>query len=236
MLFLGCPVLEEIKLFCCQLHVSRVSSEVLNSLVLDCCYLEKKLVISTPYLLHLDIHHTETDGLGFSLENMASLVDASVQCLNVYVHDDLGSPNGGLNFQNCSSKLNMPDHILERSQVMGKEVSYCPNFKNLKSLQLGCWDLRNTFNSITTFLYNSPNLKKLTLRVCPNPNCSSSKQKSCEQEWRDAKSSYEKLRDALLQQEHLQVIEIINSAELREEIVNKLVEELAPLAKATRKC
>jgi hypothetical protein len=80
MLFAGCPILEKLHLFCCYLDTPMLYSEVLKSLVFKCCTLEKKLVISTPSLVYLEIFLTR------------------IECANV--HDDVG-----LNFLNHSSNF-----------------------------------------------------------------------------------------------------------------------------------
>ncbi|KAJ1689981.1 hypothetical protein LUZ63_014136 [Rhynchospora breviuscula] len=235
MLFRGCRVLEELKLLWCHLHVSLLSSEVLNSLVLTHCYFEKKLVISTRNLMHLVVFHTRCDGANFSLENMASLVDAHIRCFDVDMHDNLESSNCGFVFHNRSSKFSMTsDHTLEIAQAkaMGQEASNCSDFKVLKSLQLGCSDLRNLFSSIAFFLEKSPNLKKLGLKVSPKPYMC---KKSSNEEWRNARSSFEKCTDALLQREHLEVVLIIENLSTMDKRVMKLIQELYSLAKSTRK-
>ncbi|KAJ4771027.1 F-box/RNI-like superfamily protein [Rhynchospora pubera] len=235
MLFQGCRVLEELKLLFCRLHVSLLSSEVLNSLVLTHCYFEKKLVISTRNLMHLDVFHTRCDGANFLLENMASLVDAHIRCFDVDMHDNLESSNCGLVFHNSYSKFSMTsDHTLESAQAtaMGQEASNCSDFKVVKSLHLGCSDLRNLFSSIAFFLQKSPNLKKLSVELFPKPYMC---KKSSNQEWRNARSSYEEFTDALLQREYLEVVLIIENLSTKDGRVTKLVQELYSLSMSTRK-
>lgn len=84
MLFVGCPIIEKLKLFGCYLHTPMLYSEVLKSLVFKCCILEKKLVISTPSLVYLEFFLTR------------------IECANV--HDD-----AGLNFLNHSSNFRISD-------------------------------------------------------------------------------------------------------------------------------
>ncbi|KAJ1689916.1 hypothetical protein LUZ63_014071 [Rhynchospora breviuscula] len=235
MLFLGCPVLDELELLRCRLHVSLLYSEVLNSLVLSGCHLEKNLVISTRNLVHLVIDHTRSDGFYFSLENMASLVDVRIEYSNVYENHHLVSSNCGWNIHNHPSNFSMPDLTLENNQakkVSGKISFNRSDFKILKSLHLGCSDLSNLFNSIALFLHNSPNLKKLSLEVLSKPEWCI---KSSKEEWSNAKPNYEKCVDALLKQKHLEVVLIMESLFTREETVMKLFQELYSLATSTRK-
>ncbi|KAJ1689979.1 hypothetical protein LUZ63_014134 [Rhynchospora breviuscula] len=234
MLFSGCPVLEELKLYSCILHASLLSSEVLTSLVLKRCSFQNKLVISTPNLVHIDIYHAQSDGVRLSMETMTSLRAARIQCLTVHVNDTVKCSKGLLNLH-VSSTFGISAHTLksdQRKKVTRKGFPNCSNFKNLKSLQLGCSDLNHMFNSVPLFLHKSPNLEKLSLQIFPKNIWLNMKEKSIEEEWRDAKSRYEKWRDALLQLKHLEVVEIVNCKE-RMEIVNKLVEELSSFLKST---
>ncbi|KAJ4787942.1 hypothetical protein LUZ62_039188 [Rhynchospora pubera] len=232
-LFSGCPVLEELKLCYCILHASLLSSEVLTSLVLKCCSFQNKLVISTPNLVHIDIYHAQSDGVRLSMETMTSLRAAHIQCLTVHVNDTVKCSKGLLNLH-VSSTFGISAHTLKSDQrkVTRNGFPNCSNFQNLTSLQLGCSDLSHLFNSIPLFLHKSPNLEKLSLQVFPKNIWLNTKEKSIEEEWRDAKSRYEKWRDALLQLKHLEVVEIVNCKE-RMEIVNKLVEELSSFLKST---
>ncbi|KAJ4733112.1 F-box family protein [Rhynchospora pubera] len=209
MLFSSCPVLEELQLCFCCLHVSLVSSETLMSLVLKHCNIEKKLVISSPNLVHLDIDNGTCD-TNISLQNMASLVDARIQCSYLYVNDTLESSNRGLNVH----------------KVTGVEATNCSDFKILKSLQIRCSDLRILFNSITFFLKKSPNIKKLSLEVPQQLH-----EMSTEEEWRYARSSYVECADALLNREYLELVLITDLRSTTEERFRKLVDELYLLAK-----
>lgn len=56
--------------------------------------------------------------------------------------------------------------MFSAKKVMRKEVPNVPNFKKLKSLQLG-GHRSNLFNLVAIFLLMSPNLRKLSLRIYP---------------------------------------------------------------------
>lgn len=51
-------------------------------------------------------------------------------------------------------------------QIIPEEPVELPEFKNLKILSLDKCDLSDNFQLLKHFLQNSPNLEKLTLRLC----------------------------------------------------------------------
>ncbi|KAJ4787944.1 F-box/RNI-like/FBD-like domains-containing protein [Rhynchospora pubera] len=232
-LFSRCPGLEELELLFCHLHVSLASSEILKSLVLKNCDFKKKLVISTPNLVHLDIDNENYDAVKISLQNMASLVNASIQCSYMHVNDTLRSSNCGLTLHNHSSKFCMSDHTLESSYTKKgteKDASNCSDFYTLKSLLLGCSNLSNLFKSINFFLHKSPNLKRLCLEVFPEHH-----KKTSEEEWRNARLSYEECVDALRKGGRIEVVLITESLFMMEERITKLIQALNLLANSTRR-
>lgn len=48
-------------------------------------------------------------------------------------------------------------------EQLDKDIPNCRTFNNLKTLELGSWDMIDNFALVACFLRNSPNLQKLTL-------------------------------------------------------------------------
>ncbi|XP_078168668.1 F-box/LRR-repeat protein At3g26922-like isoform X2 [Carex rostrata] len=80
MLLLGCPKLEELELYACAVHVSRISCTTTNlkSLVFDGCCIFPTIWVSIPSLQYLKVTIVSSQLAGFVFENMSSLVKASV--------------------------------------------------------------------------------------------------------------------------------------------------------------
>jgi F-box domain len=78
-LFVGCPSLETMNLYFCNLYFSCISSNVLKNLTIVGCRHFEQMQISCPSLVILSISsYLQWGGAGISLKNMISLVAANV--------------------------------------------------------------------------------------------------------------------------------------------------------------
>ncbi|KAM3191489.1 hypothetical protein ACQJBY_069024 [Aegilops geniculata] len=57
------------------------------------------------------------------------------------------------------------NHLNHLQLEMGNNHGWCPTFSNLKNLTLDSWCVHADFYALIVFLQNSPNLKKLTLKL-----------------------------------------------------------------------
>ncbi|KAJ3702116.1 hypothetical protein LUZ61_005821 [Rhynchospora tenuis] len=165
-LLLGCPVLENLRLFDCILCISDISSNVLKELILDDCWLYQHMRISCPALVSLLFTSCENTIRIISLENMTSLVYATIDLSgsdDEEVFDNLPKLkllSGLLN----ATYLKLLFHPLpELKEQLENDISNCGTFYNLKILRIGAWNMVKHFSLLALFLERCPVLKQLAL-------------------------------------------------------------------------
>ncbi|KAL6850342.1 hypothetical protein ACP4OV_020969 [Aristida adscensionis] len=190
----GCHFLEDLVLEDCNCAspFGRVASETLKNLVLKggCSWYPsseiktpalKKLVISSgccngnllitaPALADLDLSLSDYQlrmPVSLSLGEMPSLARAVIhlQGLSRMSHR---RKLVGTDLDVLRSVSNVTSLELSGFGIMvpGKQHRKFPEFKNLRTLLLNDCDLGDNFKTLGHFLQNSPNLEKLTLRLC----------------------------------------------------------------------
>ncbi|KAJ4789607.1 FBD-associated F-box protein [Rhynchospora pubera] len=154
LLFLGCPVLEELELDECMLVVSDISSNVLKKLVINSFNFnyDDKIQISCPGLLYLDVCSL---GPTLFLKNVASLVNAYISLVDC---DDFKFLSSLFNVTTLS--LTLPFYRIK--DLLEKDFPKCQPFTNLKCLEFTFRRISH-FRLIVYLLKHSPNLQKLTL-------------------------------------------------------------------------
>ncbi|KAJ1688804.1 hypothetical protein LUZ63_012959 [Rhynchospora breviuscula] len=167
-LFLGCPALENLKLFECELYITEISSDVLKELTLDDCWQYRLHVqISCPGLVSMFIRTSMVSIRTILLENTVSLENA---CISLYGCDQKVDGNV-LNSKFLTGLSNTTKlelyfcHLPECKEQLVKDISNCGIFNNLKSLKIGAWNMVNDFSLVACFLEHSPLLEQLTLRL-----------------------------------------------------------------------
>ncbi|KAJ4786905.1 FBD-associated F-box protein [Rhynchospora pubera] len=165
-LLLGCPVLQNLQLFDCELCMSDISSNVLKELILDDCWLLQHMRISCPALVSLLFTSCKNTIRIISLENLTSLVYATINLAgsdDEEVFDNLPKLkliSGLLN----ATYLKLLFHPLpELKEQLENDISNCGTFCNLKILRIGAWNMVKHFSLIALFLEHCPVLKQLAL-------------------------------------------------------------------------
>ncbi|KAJ3706136.1 hypothetical protein LUZ61_009841 [Rhynchospora tenuis] len=210
-LLLGCPVLENLKLWRCDLEISDISSNVLKEFTLDYCQHFQPMRICCPGLVSLSII-SSMDTIGFIwLENMASLVNASINFSGRYCYeynvDDHDRPNSKI-FSGLSDVTNLELYFWLLPELklkeLWKDISNCKTFYNLKNLDFGAWNMVKDFSLVACFLEHCPVVKQLTLRLSERPGIINAAR-----------------RDVPFQREYLEKVNIL--CEEDEELDSKLV-------------
>ncbi|KAF0930933.1 hypothetical protein E2562_038013 [Oryza meyeriana var. granulata] len=169
-----CCSLEDLDLKRCRLALDEIESHSLKNLVIDDCHRENmddmdeidyhsKLIVTAPAIASLYLKSFYFCGGLFVIE-MPSLSKASILVL----HNFKGSTFHSNQFKFLSSLCNVTTLELSgfQTMVIPEEQVELPEFKNLKILSLDKCDLRDNFQLLMHFLLNSPNLEKITLRLC----------------------------------------------------------------------
>ncbi|KAJ4747330.1 FBD-associated F-box protein [Rhynchospora pubera] len=173
-LFLGCPVLENLKLWICELDISDISSNALKEFTLDDCQHLQPMRISCPGLVSLSITSSMNIIRIISLENMASLVNASIKFSGCKMYETKVDVSNRPNSKFLSGLSNVTNLELFFWRVpdlkeLWKDISNRRTFYNLKSLDFGAWNMAKDFSLIACFLEHCPVVKQLTLRLHIRP-------------------------------------------------------------------
>ncbi|GJN27554.1 hypothetical protein PR202_gb15584 [Eleusine coracana subsp. coracana] len=187
----GCKILEDLQMEGCKCRFHEITSDTLKNLTMKGCVLRgrftitalnlKSLVIdgsgsrrypgqllvtapSAAYLLlAVSVYRFEK---GVSVEVMPSLVTASVSLRRNMTHYPLYKDQVKL----LSSMSTVTSLELSGFKRMVPLLSIAfPEFKNLRTLTLDNCDLSDDFQMLGNFFRASPNLEKLTLRLCKLP-------------------------------------------------------------------
>ncbi|XP_078154569.1 F-box protein At4g22280-like [Carex rostrata] len=216
---LGCPVLEDLVLDDCIIHIIEICSKTLKKLVVHKCYDVIRFQISTPNLLYLDMcvvpMVTFLGTRDMLLLNMLLLVHASIYI--PYWHDeDIYITRGPKLIHSLS---NVESLQLEFDYIQGmipkKDFLDFPVFNNLKRLKLPHWRFY-CFDLAPYFLLHSPKLQELTL----------TNQYAHVTEFVDEEITQEGLGDALVQREFLKTVRIVgfkNGNGFVDQLINKLL-------------
>ncbi|XP_078168667.1 putative F-box protein At1g49610 isoform X1 [Carex rostrata] len=172
MLLLGCPKLEELELYACAVHVSRISCTTTNlkSLVFDGCCIFPTIWVSIPSLQYLKVTIVSSQLAGFVFENMSSLVKASVSFFTDARFETRFYKSKSKIMKGLSRVKNL-DVVLHGSEAEGMlrhALKNCPDFEDLKTVhfenfdgsQISCLDM------IDPLVQLSPNLEKLSFYHC----------------------------------------------------------------------
>ncbi|KAJ3684189.1 hypothetical protein LUZ61_013353 [Rhynchospora tenuis] len=178
-LFLGCPILESLKLHHCELFISDISSSMLKELAILECPQFQNMQISCPGLFSLFIRTSMKCIQIISLENMASLVKAYIslygydQEVCYYPFDVQADVNNVPNSANSkflsglSNVTSLELHFDDPDWIQWFEdiITNYKTFYNLKRLDIGAWSVDNDFRLVACFIEHSPVLEQLTLRL-----------------------------------------------------------------------
>ncbi|KAJ3674884.1 hypothetical protein LUZ60_005500 [Juncus effusus] len=151
-----CPLLGELELFKCSLHISEISSNRLKRLYLEGFYNSNMITINIPSLKRLHLCGDFT--FGFWLKNMASLYRANLSL----------SSCPSFNSEILSGLSNVTELVLTGAPLkvmLKRELLKCPKFNNLMELMLDESFEDNEFDMEAIFLANSPNLEDENIYV-----------------------------------------------------------------------
>uniref|UniRef100_A0A0D9X644 F-box domain-containing protein n=1 Tax=Leersia perrieri TaxID=77586 RepID=A0A0D9X644_9ORYZ len=170
----ACPALENLELRDCSLEVPKISSGSLLHLDIDNCCLFEDLIISSPSLLTLCIKNPQHRA---PMTNTLPCLEVGTIILNDFFHsnDDLvdmdeEEEQGGEKINHSTvgglTKARSIELIAPlREDKFEMELWTCPIFNNLTSLILGEWCMSNEFTPLLYFLWYSPLLEDLTLKL-----------------------------------------------------------------------
>lgn len=161
-LFRGCPVLTDVFFSICKLEDPDIASDSLRKLHIEGCEIVgTRMRISAPSLQDLLILHNEIQKLKVQLENLSSLISASIITAD---YERRGFEGSCLDFVSPTSEA-----------MLGKKLPELEIFHNLKTLCLDGWSMQLNFPAVKYFLERSPNLKWLELErysLGDSPGCS----------------------------------------------------------------
>ncbi|KAM0920209.1 hypothetical protein ACQ4PT_007663 [Festuca glaucescens] len=160
----GCPALEYLFLCDCLIMDHEIFSKTLKVLILSeqVAFIDQAS-ISAPSLIYLSIEGDIRGGRLPILKNMASLETASALIsgeIKDCVADGIRQFLGGL-----SNVTSLDFRYWDEKLTMEKNFQWCPRFSKLVNLTLNCSCVHAEFYALIVFLQNSPNVKKLTLKL-----------------------------------------------------------------------
>ncbi|KAM0916663.1 hypothetical protein ACQ4PT_010015 [Festuca glaucescens] len=161
-----CDVLEELELKSCSIWFRKFTSPSLKNLIIDCCRAcSNRLSITAPHLVSLHLNLEATYDSVVSVNEMVSLVKASIHNWIDYrgnvAHDNHCELLSSLSNVTSLELLGFPIRLLP-----DEEPVEFPMFKNLTTLLLDDCELGDKFQLLRHFLQNSPNLERLTVKGC----------------------------------------------------------------------
>lgn len=167
----GCPALEYLFLSNCDLKDLAIFSNTLKVLILadDIVFSfssehDEDVSISAPSLISLSVEECPSGARLPILKNMSSLETASV--LLSGGDSTTCDADGIRQFLGGLSHVRSLDFYYGYTQLeMKNNHGWCPTFSNLTNLTLDSWCVHADLYALIVFLQNSPNLKKLTLKL-----------------------------------------------------------------------
>ncbi|CAN6305677.1 unnamed protein product [Urochloa humidicola] len=205
----GCTLLEHLKLYECIINDAEIFSQTLKLFTIDSeCSLAERTSILIPSLIDFGYFSHERPPL---LANLGLLETATVSISAQYYDTPLGDIcqflRGLSNVTHLNFSYEGPELKIE------KNFHWCPKFNNVTILTLGGWCLCADFYALTVFLQNSPNLRKLILKI-------SEKSDTCEK-------FIGKLEEIYFSCEHLKLVEIVCPKDFEDDpMLNNLKEFL----------
>ncbi|KAJ3690754.1 hypothetical protein LUZ61_019918 [Rhynchospora tenuis] len=170
-LLLGCPNLEELELYACQLNLSQISCGNLKSLVIaGCYYLTAEIRVSIPSLQYLEVAIVYRQPAGLVFENMASLVKACICFLAAdfltrrFSDSETKILNGLLGVKNLDVVL----YGSHAKDMLEHALKNCPFFENLKAAHFESFKgyLYGCIGIIDHLVQHAPILEDLTFYCC----------------------------------------------------------------------
>ncbi|KAI4967813.1 hypothetical protein ZWY2020_014065 [Hordeum vulgare] len=161
----GCPALEYLFLLNCGIKDLDIFSNTLKVLILADIMVshDDPVSISAPSLISLSVEECPFGASLPILKNMSSLETASVLFLEGNTNCDA---DGIRQFLGGLSGVRSLDFYYGDTQLeMENNHGWCPTFSNLTNLTLDSWCVHADLYALIVFLQNSPNLKKLTLKL-----------------------------------------------------------------------
>ncbi|KAJ4789668.1 F-box/RNI-like superfamily protein [Rhynchospora pubera] len=213
----GCPILEKVVLYFCDLHMfsdDRISSNSLQHFIFSDCGLliESDVEVFVPSLVHLGIRNCRGDELNL---HAPSLVHACIYHSSPCFYKS--NLFGGLTNATSLDLFGTPKFIVfgatKFMDEQGGDLANFPLFNNLKNLSVGEWCMISNFNLVASFLQNSPNLENLTLYHKPSPNAT-------------AEDMAQWLSGILFQHENLKKVHIVPNMGTYDQSFYKLVNVL----------
>uniref|UniRef100_A0ACD6AID3 Uncharacterized protein n=2 Tax=Avena sativa TaxID=4498 RepID=A0ACD6AID3_AVESA len=170
----GCPALEYMFLHDCSILDLEIFSSTLKILILTdevkfSFDPDQSASISAPSLISLSINHGLSGARLPILNNMPSLKTASISLWGGYIEtcDSVGIKQ----FLRGLSDVTSLDFCYgDRKLTMEKSFQWCPTFRELINLTLNCSCVDENLYALIVFLQNSPNLKRLTLKLGRSDN------------------------------------------------------------------
>ncbi|XP_020151075.1 putative F-box/FBD/LRR-repeat protein At1g78760 [Aegilops tauschii subsp. strangulata] len=167
----GCPALEYLFLSTCDIEDLDIFSDTLKVLILSDAIgfsfsfeHDAQVSISAPSLISLSVKECPSGARLPILKNMSSLETASVLLsegdITTCDADGIRQFLGGL-----SGVRSLDFYYGDRQLEVKNNHGWCPTFNNLTNLTLDRWCMHADLYAMIVFLQNSPNLKKLTLKL-----------------------------------------------------------------------
>lgn len=160
----GCPALEYLFLFDCLIMDHEIFSMTVKVLILSKqVAFSDQASISAPSLIYLSIEGDIRSGRLPVLKSMASLETASALISGAITDCDADAIRqflGGL-----SNVTSLDFRYRDQKLTMEKNFQWCPRFSKLVDLTLNRSCVHAEFYALIVFLQNSPNVKKLTLKL-----------------------------------------------------------------------
>ncbi|CAN6362764.1 unnamed protein product [Urochloa humidicola] len=216
----GCPVLRDLKMEDCYLHLEEIQSPYLRHLrMANCCFLLRhRTLIRLPSIISLEL--TECSGRAPFLDSMPSLATAvvtfdsdnfvdscSLSSIDVCESDDCEGcdyyyfdPN--TDRTNCfllnglSEATNLELSAYPETVVFRRDLKFARTFGKLKTLVLADWFVADDLSALIWFLHHSPILEKLTLHISKVHENAMTAEQSC------------KLPEPSVASSHLKIVEI----------------------------
>jgi len=159
-----CPVLDDLDLMDCAIHVTMFSSTTLKSLSITSTQTDKDFPVEFQYLV-IDMPNLVSLSLEEIPRRIIHLMDvSSVETASIY----LFSLYFGHSQVQCSilrALSNATSLTLVVPKVLRRDLPRCATFSKLKRLHLGEWFLSGGCYPLIYLLRRSPNIEKLILQL-----------------------------------------------------------------------